>query len=138
MLGILGSAMFCAMISVYAFHDVDKDQIGHWNEAFASLCVESLVFTLIVGAGVAVLTFLGRQFFQLGIFRPRLGFVFSLGVGVTLLQYPWDFISRAVLPKFADASLYAFLIIEIVFCSIAIVRDSFKQKKSLSQSLEKA
>jgi hypothetical protein len=50
MLGIFCTALFVAAISVYIFHDVDHDKIGHWNEAFAGLCVESVSFTLIIGA----------------------------------------------------------------------------------------
>lgn len=49
MLGIFGTALFAAALSVYMFHDVDHDKIGHWNEAFAGLCIESALFTLIVG-----------------------------------------------------------------------------------------
>jgi hypothetical protein len=48
-LGILCSALFIAVISVYVLHDVDHDQIGNLNEAFARLCVESVLFALIVG-----------------------------------------------------------------------------------------
>ena len=49
MLGILCAALLGAAVSVYLFHDVDRDQIGHWNEAFAGLCIEFVLFTLIVG-----------------------------------------------------------------------------------------
>jgi hypothetical protein len=129
MLGILCAALFVAAVSVYAFHDVDKEQIGHWNEAFAALCTEGVLFALIVGGGVAVLTLLGRHLFHLSGYSPRLKLVFFLGVGVTLLQYPWDLVSRVVLPKLADASLSVFLAIAIVFCSIVFVRDAFRQRK---------
>jgi hypothetical protein len=55
--------------------------------------------------------------------------VFFLGVGITVLQYPWDFVSRVALPKLADASLSAFLVIAIVLCSIVFVRDASRQVK---------
>jgi len=129
MLGILSAAFFVAAVSVFAFHDVDKEQIGHWNEAFAALCTEGVLFTLIVGGGVAVLTFLGRHLFHLSGYAPRLKVVFFLGVGITVLQYPWDFVSRVALPKLADASLSAFLVIAIVLCSIVFVRDASRQMK---------
>ncbi|MEI9968664.1 MAG: hypothetical protein WDM87_08600 [Terracidiphilus sp.] len=132
MLGILCAALFVAAVSVYAFHDVDKEQIGHWNEAFAALCIEGVIFTLIVGGGVALLALLGRYVFHLAGYYPRLKLVFFLGVAVTLLQYLWDFVSRVALPQLADASLSAFLVIAIVLCSTVFVRDAFRQMK-LSQ-----
>jgi hypothetical protein len=129
MLGILCTALFVSAVSVYAFHDVDKEQIGHSNEAFAAQCTEGVLFTLIVGGGVAVLTLLGRHLFHLSGYTPRLKLVFFLGVGATLLQYPWDFVSRGALPRVADASLFAFLVVAIVLCSIVFVRDAFRQRK---------
>ena len=42
MLGIFCTALFLDAISVYIFHDVDKNKIGHWNEAFADLSIEAL------------------------------------------------------------------------------------------------
>src|SRR5271167_3418117 len=92
MLGILCSALLCAAISVYLFHDVDKDKIGHWNEAFAGLCTESVLFTVVVGGGVALLTLLGQHLFHLKGYSPRSKLGVCLGTGVTVLQYPWDFV----------------------------------------------
>ena len=58
----LYARLFCttllsAAISVYIFHDVDCDKVGHWNEAFAGLCAEGGLFTLIVGGTVGFLRF---------------------------------------------------------------------------------
>lgn len=129
MVGIFGAALFVSAVSVYALHDVDKEQVGHWNQAFEALCTEGVLFTLIVGGGVAVLTLFGRYLFHLNGYSPRLKLVFFLGVGVTLLQYPWDFASRVALPKLADASLSAFLVFAIVLCSIVFIRDASRQMK---------
>jgi len=129
MLGIFCTALLSAAISVYIFHDVDKDQIGHWNDAFAGLCTESVLFTVMVGGGVALLTLLGRHLFHLKGYSPRAKFGLFLGIGATALQYPWDFVGRTAFPKLADSSLSLYLIVAIVFCSIAILRDSFRQKK---------
>jgi len=63
MLGIFCAALLTAAISVYVLHDVDKAQIGHWNEAFIGLCFEFVLFTVIIGAGVELLVLLGRYFF---------------------------------------------------------------------------
>jgi hypothetical protein len=127
MLGIFGTALFCAAITVYIFHDVDKDKIGHLNEAFAGLCAESVLFTVVVSGGVALLTLLGRHFFHLKGYSARARLGLLLGISVTVLQYPWDFIGRAAFPKLADASLSLYLIVAIVLCAIALVRDNFRQ-----------
>jgi hypothetical protein len=129
MLGIFCTALFVDAISVYILHDVDKDQIGHWNEAFIGLCTESLLFTVIVGAGGALLTLLGRHLFRLRGYSPRAKVGLFLGIGVTVIQYPWDLVGRAAFPKLADSSLALYLIVAIVLCSIVIVHDNFRQMK---------
>ena len=129
MSGILCTALLSDAVSVYIFHDVDKDKIGHWNEAFAGLCIEFVLFTVIVGSGVALLSLLGRKLLHLKGYSPRSKLAFLLGVGVTVIQYIWDFAGRAAFPKFADSSLLLYLIVAIVLCSIVIVRDNFRQMK---------
>jgi hypothetical protein len=129
MLGTLCAALSIAAISVYVLHDVDKDQMGRWNEAFAGLCVEFVLFTLIIGAGVALLAFLGRRLFHLKGYSPRPKLAFSLGVGVSVLQYPWEFIGRVLFPKLEDFTLSLYLLVAIVVCSIVILRDSLRQLK---------
>ena len=128
-LGIFCAALLSDGISVYIFHDVDEDKIGHWNEAFAGLCAESVLFVVIVGGGVALLTFLGRRFYHLKGYSPRAKLGLFLGIGVTVLQYPWDFVGRAAFPKLADFSLALYLIVAIVLSSIVIIRDTFRQMK---------
>ena len=128
-LGMFGTGLLNAAISVYLLHDVDKDMIGHSNEAFAGLCGEIVLFTLVIGAGVALLTWLGRLLFHLKGYSPRAKLGLFLGVGVSVLQYPWDFVGRAAFPKFADTFLSIYLIVAIFACSIVIVRDNFRQTK---------
>jgi len=129
MLGIFCTALSTAAISVYLFHDVDRDEIGRWNEAFAGLCAESVLFTLAVCGGVAILTFAGRHFFHLKDCSPRAKLGLFLGIGVTILQYPWDFAGRTAFAKFADVSLSLYMTVAIALCSIVIVRDNFMQMK---------
>ena len=129
MLGIFGTALVVSLFSVYVFHDVDKEMIGRWNEAFAGLCVEFVFFTAIIGGGVALLTFPGRHLLRLQGYSPRVKLCLFLGVGVTVLQYPWEFAGRIALPEFEDSFLSSYLIVAIVFCSVVIVRDNFKQKR---------
>jgi hypothetical protein len=137
MIGIFCTALFGAAISVYIFHDVDQDKIGHWNEAFAGLAAESVLFTLIVGASVGLLTLLGRHLFHLRGYSPRAMLGLFLGIGVTAFQYPWDFVGRKVFPKFAESSLLFYLIVTIVICTVVLLRDNFRQMK-LCEVLERS
>jgi hypothetical protein len=129
MLGTFCAALFSSAIAVYVLHDVDKEKIGHWNEAFAELCTEGVLFTVAIGGGVALLTLVGRRLFHLKGYSPRSKLGVCLGIGVTVLQYPWDFVGRTAFPKLADSSLSLYLIVAIVLCSIVIVRDNFRQMK---------
>jgi hypothetical protein len=130
-LGIFCTALLAAAISVYVFHDVDKDQIGRWNEAFAGLCIESVLFAGIVGGGVALLAFPGRQLFHLKGCSPRAKLGLFLGIAVPVLQYPWDFVGRVAFPKLANSSLSLYLVLAIVLCSIVLVHDNFRQMRLL-------
>ena len=76
-LGIFFTALFLGGISVYLFHDVDQDKIGHLNEAFAGLSVEVIVFSLIISGAVSLLFLFGRQFFKLHGYSPRVESVLS-------------------------------------------------------------
>ena len=129
MLGMFGTGLLNAAISVYLLHDVDKDMIGHWNEAFAGLCGEMVLFTLVIGAGVALLTWIGRLLFHLKGYSARAKLGLFLGIGVSIIQYPWDFAGRAAFPKFADTFLSVYLIVAILVCSIVIVHDSYRRRK---------
>ena len=132
MLGMISTALFIAAATVYVFHDVDNDKIGHWNQAFGGLVTECILFTLIVGGGVALLTLLGRQLFHLKGYYPHAKLGFYLGIGVTVLQYPWDFAGRALFPKLANSSLALYLVLAIVISAVVLVRDTLKQMR-LSQ-----
>jgi hypothetical protein len=129
MLGTFCTALFSSALSVYVFHDVDKSMVGHWNQAFVGSCTEGVLFTLIVGGGVALLALPGRLLFNLKRYSPRAKLGLLLGIGVTVLQYPWDYFGRATLPKFADSLLGVYLIVAIVFCSVALIRDTLSQMK---------
>ena len=129
MLGILCTALFSAAISVYILHDVDQDKIGHWNEAFEGLCIESVLFTAIVSGGVGLLALLGRHLFHLQGYSPRAMLGLLLGIGVAVFQYPWEVAAKKELPNLVDPSRSLYLVVAIILCSIVIVRDNFKQMK---------
>jgi hypothetical protein len=135
MLGIFCAFLFTAAVSVYIFHDVDQDMVGHWNEAFGELCFEGALFTLIVGVPSWLLILVGRHLFHLRGFSPRPILALLLGIGVTLAQYPWEFAGRRLFPKLADAFLSVYLIIAIIVCTVVLVHDNLKQMK-LSKGLE--
>jgi hypothetical protein len=135
MLGIFCTALFITAISVYIFHDVDQDKIGHWTEAFTSLCAESVLFTLMIGGSVWLLTLLGRHLFHLREHSPRAMLGLFLGIGVTMCQYPWEFSARRLFPKLAESALLFYLVVAIVLCTVVLLRDNFKQMK-LRKALE--
>ena len=129
MLGLFCTSLFSAAISVYILHDVDNDKVGHWNEAFAGLCIESVLFALVISGAVGLLTLLGRHIFHLRGCSPRAMLGLFLGIGVTIVQYPWDFFGRRLLPKLAESSLSLYLVVAIVLCTVALLRDNFRQMK---------
>ncbi len=127
--GIFFTALLCAAVSVYLFHDVDTELIGHWNQAFAGLCSESLLFAAFIGLGVGLFSFLGRQLLHLKGYSPRAKLALFLGIGVTLVQYPWDFAGRKAFPKHADSSLALYMVLAIVLCSVIVIHDNLRQMR---------
>jgi hypothetical protein len=85
MLGIFCSALFIGAISVYVFHDVDHDKIGHWNEAFANLSIEVIAFSLMISGAVWLLALLGRRLFNLRDFSPRAKIGLYVGIATAVL-----------------------------------------------------
>lgn len=129
LLGIFCAFLFTAAISVYVFHDVDQDKIGHWNEAFAGLCIEGVLFTLVVGVPAWLLTLLGRRLFRLRDFSPRPTLALLLGIGVAVFQYPFELAGRKLFPRLADSFLTFYLAAAIVVCTVVLLSDNFKQMK---------
>ncbi len=127
--GIFSSALLISAISVYILHDVDRDQIGHWNEAFAGLAQESILFALFIGAAVALLTALARKFLKLTRSSPRPVLGAVLGMCIPLIQYPWDYAVRKELPALAQLSLICYLVFATAICTALLVRDNFKQQE---------
>lgn len=134
MLGTFGAALLVAAISVYVLHDVDQHKAGHLNEAFAGLCAEGVIFAVIISGGVALLTFLGSHLLSLKGNSPRPMRALLLGVGVTVLQYPWEFTARKTLPRLADLSLYLYLVFAVVLCTAFLLREGYQLKTSQAPS----
>ena len=131
--GIFCAVLITSIITVYLLRDVDHDQIGHLNAAFAGLCAEGVIFGLIIGGATGFLTLLGKKVLGLkGSFhRGQLSFL--LGVSVTVLQYPWDLVSRKIAPRLADVSLSIYMVVAVVLCTVVLLYDNSRRR-----ALEKA
>jgi hypothetical protein len=134
-LGIFCTALFLDSISVYVFHDVDQAEIGHWNEAFAELSVESVVFGLIIGGSVWILCLLGRQLFNLRGYSPRARIGLALGIAATVFQYPFEFVARKLFPNLAGTFLTLYVVAAIFVCTAVLLTDTFNKLK-LRNALE--
>jgi len=119
--------MLVGFVSVYVFHDVDQDKIGHWKEASEDLSIEAVVFSLIIGGAVGLLTVLARHLFHLHDSCPRARVGLSLGIAVTAFQYPCEFVVRKLVPSFAESFLYFYIAAAILFCAAVLLRDTSKQ-----------
>lgn len=135
MLGIFCTALFLGAISVYVFHDVDQGKIGHWNEAFADLSIETAVFSLVLSGSVWLLALLGQQLFNLRGHSPRARIGLSLGIAATVFQYPFEFVGRRLVPNRAESFLSFYLVAAIFLCTAVLLHDIFKQLK-LRKALE--
>jgi hypothetical protein len=127
--GIICAAFFIDAISVYLLRDVDHDQIGHLNAAFAGLCAESVIFALLIGVPTGLFTLAGERLLHLRGHSPREMLSLLLGIGVTAFQYPWDYIARSAFPKSANLFLDFYIVIAVVVCTVVLLRDAFRQMK---------
>ncbi|MDE3201665.1 MAG: hypothetical protein KGN79_12175 [Acidobacteriota bacterium] len=128
-LGIFGAFLAVGVVSVYVFHDVDKGMASNLNGAFVELCEEGVLFTLLISGGVSAITSLGRLMLRLKSSSPRPKLALILGIGTTVLQYPWDYAGRVFLPQFADTSLLIYLVLAVVACTITLLADTWRQSR---------
>jgi hypothetical protein len=125
--GVCLSALLLGAISVYVFHDVDKDLVGKWNIAFRYLAGEVLLFGLLVTLGTAILTQIGRMVAGLRstVPAPKLGFI--LGASIGLVQYPFEFLVRKLADEHYNFWSYAYIALSILVPSAVFVAASRKQ-----------
>lgn len=128
-LGMFFTALFLGAISVYVFHDVDKDRIGHWNQAFAEFSIEAVLFSLVVGGLAWLLALLGRKLLKLGGYSPAARMGLYLGIAVAVLQYPFEFAARKLVPGRADSALSLYIVLAVLICTVGLLHDTFKQRK---------
>ena len=129
MLGTFCTALFLAAISVYIFHDVDQDRIGHWNEAFVDLSIEVFVFSLILGGAAWLLALVGQRVFGLRGGSPRAKIGLSLGIATAVFQYPFEFLGRRLVPNFAGSLLSLYIVAAIILCTAVLLRDASRQRE---------
>jgi hypothetical protein len=127
-LAILCSAVVVAFVSVYVFHDVDRDKIGHWNEAFADLAVEAVIFALLIGIPTELLAMLGQYLLTLRGYAPRAGIGIILGIAVTICQYLFEFLGRRFFPAFVDLFLSTYLVVAVLVCVVVLLLDTRSRK----------
>jgi hypothetical protein len=125
--GICLSALLLSAVSVYVFHDVEKQLIGKWDLAFRGLVEEALLFAILVTLGTAVLTQIGRM---VAGFRPavpptKLGFI--VGASVGLVQYPFEFLVRKVADEHYDFWIHTYIVLAILVPSAVFIVACRKQ-----------
>jgi hypothetical protein len=112
-------------LSIYVFHDVDKDRIGQWNLAFLELCLEFGVFALVATGIFLLFLWLGRMVLRMSAISSNYLLAFLLGVFLILAQYPIEFLGRLFLPSRQDTVLISYLLLSPVLCSALFLRNSF-------------
>jgi hypothetical protein len=128
-LGTLASAMFTNAVAVYLLHDVDADRIGKWNLAYWELTREFFVFGLVVTILFFLLAWIGTLVFGLGHVAPNLRLGLILGIAVTLLQYPAEYIVRGLTAGHsADTFLLGYIVLSPISCASVVLMDAHKRR----------
>jgi len=112
-------------ISVYLFHDVDRDRVGQWNLAYLELSEEFLILAVIVGAIVLLLTWLGRILFHLQGTPTNPKLAFFLGILLILAQYPIELAARKYFPVQKDIVLGLYPFLSPIVCTALLLWDNF-------------
>jgi hypothetical protein len=136
-LGIFAAAIFTNAAAVYLLRDVDSDRVGKLNLAYGELTLEFVVYGLLLALIFFLFTWVGALVFHLRDISPSLKLGFTLGVVVTILQYPAEFAVRKLA---AGDSAEAFLLLYLLFspvCSAAIIlADRHKRRDSRNEASE--
>jgi hypothetical protein len=121
--------MFTNAVAVYLLHDVDADRIGKWSLAYWELTREFFVFGLVLTASFFLLTWIGTLLFGLRHVAPNLRLGLILGVAVTLLQYPAEYIVRELTAEHsADTFLLGYIVLSPISCAAVVLVDAYKRR----------
>jgi hypothetical protein len=70
--GMISTALLTNALSVYVLHDVDRNMIGKWNDAFLQLTFELIILAVITSRVLGILIHFGCKFFTSRLYRPSL------------------------------------------------------------------
>jgi hypothetical protein len=121
--GVLVSALFVNALSVYVFHDVDREMIGRWHEAYFQLNIELLFFSLIVTGLLLLFMCLGIKLFRYPVFSQNVRLAFTLGVGTILIQYVYDLAARSWAPEIAQVVTAIYPLLGSAISAIILIRN---------------
>jgi hypothetical protein len=122
--GMMITVLPVNVLSVYVFHDVDKDRVGHWNLAFVELCIEFGVFALVATGLFLFFVWFGRVLLRIPTIPSSYVLSFVMGVFVILAQYPIEFVGRIFLPSRQGTVLTLYLLLSPLLCAAVFLRDS--------------
>ena len=123
-LGIFCTFLFTSFLAVFLFHDIDPGATK--RAAFLGLCVEGLFFGLFIVVPTLILTWLGLHLFGRRANSSQPNLALLLGVGLTVVQYPFEFAGRILVPRFNDAALSLYLVVAVVVCTAVFLWNSQK------------
>jgi hypothetical protein len=98
-LASLFTAVPVTWISVYVLHDVDPDFRSKLNEAYFNVVLEFFLFAIIAAILFGVVVAVGTLLFRLQLRPTASKLSIWLGVGLLILQYVWDLLSRIFLSE---------------------------------------
>ena len=127
-IGIFAASVVTNAAAVYLLHDVDADRMGKLNLAYWELTLEFLAFSLVVAAFFFLATWIGTVAFGLRNVPINLKLGFVLGIALTLIQYPAEFILRKLAPAFSDAFLLGHLLLNPICCAAIVLLNSRKRR----------
>jgi hypothetical protein len=135
-LGIFLAASFTNAAAVYLFHDVDADRVGNLNLAYRDLTLEFLVFGFVLTSIFSLLTWVGAVAFRLRDIPPNLKLGFILGMAVTILQYPGEFVVRKLTTEgSADSFLLGYMFLSPICCAVLILLNRHKRRTDKNAAL---
>jgi len=127
-LGILAAATLTNAAAVYLFHDVDADRVGNLNLAYRDLTLEFFVYGFVLSVIFLLSVWIGSLVFRLRGTLPNLKLGLTLGIVVTILQYPAEFAVRKLAQGFAEIFLLGYLLVSPVCCAAIILLNSRKRQ----------
>jgi hypothetical protein len=133
--GMLLTALLVNALSVYVFHDVDQEMIGHWNAAYFLLDVEFAIMSFIISGFLLLFISVGRKFFYRhgGPLNIRLGIM--LGIGTILFQYAFDMAARSWVPGITMIVLCLYPLLSSAASAIILLRKTSPPKASISANI---